>query len=236
VSGGKEATATIPPADLLPVGRRPTIAFRLARALAGPLLRLVFRIRVEGRANLLGDRPHVIIANHLNWLDYWLLLLVLPPLPRVHFLANPSNLLRHPLHWRFVRAMGGYIPVDLSRQADPALFAQVHRCLRLGGAVAFFPEAAYGDREGELGPFKKGFAHFAVGEAVPVLPVALSGTKELWLRKTIRVMVGPAIPPEGHDAGSMLEASRTALAAILPAYQDPPGPKPMRKLLTHLLY
>ena len=39
-------------------------------------------------------------------------------------------------------------------------------------------------------PFKKGFAHFAIKAAVPVIPVALSGTKDLWFRKRIRVIIG----------------------------------------------
>jgi 1-acyl-sn-glycerol-3-phosphate acyltransferase len=226
---------TLPKADVLPVQRQATIAFRVARALAGPLFRAVFDIRVEGRSRT-PPGPYVAIANHLNWIDPWLLLLVFPAEPRLHFLANPANLIGHSVHWAVVKAVGGYIPVDLNRHAGPELFRHVDHCLGVGGVVAIFPEAAYGPREGSLQEtFKSGFAHFAVHNRVPVLPVALSGTKDLWLRKRIRVQVGEPIPP-GTDVDALVERARSELTALLPAYTEPAGRKPLRNFLTRLLY
>ena len=227
--------STLPSADVLPVQRRATAAFRLAKLLAWPLFHLAWSIRFEGRGRLPAG-PYVLIANHLNWIDPWLLLLTFPTEPRLHFLANPANLVTHPVHWAVVKAVGGYIPVDLKHHAGPALFHHVDRCLQAGGVVALFPEAAYGPVEGRLqDTFKSGFAHFAVENRVPVLPVALSGTKDLWLRKRLRVIAGDPIPP-GEDVDALVEKGREALAALLPAYSEPSGPKPLRKLLTNLLY
>jgi 1-acyl-sn-glycerol-3-phosphate acyltransferase len=226
---------TLPKADALPVQRRATFAFRVARAIAWPLFHSVFSIRVEGRSHIPAG-PYVAIANHLNWIDPWTLLLVFPAEPRLHFLANPANLIAHRVHWAVVKAVGGYIPVDLKQHAGPDLFRHVDHCLGAGGVIAIFPEAAYGPTEGSLQPtFKSGFAHFAVKNQVPVLPVALSGTKDLWLRKRIRVLVGEPIPP-GRDVDSLVEQARTDLAALLPAYTEPVGPKPLRTFLTKLLY
>lgn len=225
----------LPRADLLPVQREATPLFRLARLLAGGLLRLLFDFRVEGREHIPAG-AQVVIANHLNWIDPWTLLLVFAPEPRLHFLANPANLITHRLHWIFVRKVGGYIPVDLKAGAGPELFRHVNRCLQAGGLVGIFPEAGYGPAEGELQPtFKSGFAHFAVDNQVPVLPVALGGTKDLWLRKRIRVIIGEPLPP-GDSVDELLARSREALASLLPAYQEPAGPKPFRKFLTNLLY
>lgn len=229
------ADAPIPAADLLPVQRQATLAFRLARAVVGPLLRLVFDFQVEGRANLPRDRPYVLISNHLNWIDPWSLLVLWPSEPRVHFLANPANLVQHRVHWAFVRAVGGYIPVDLEHGSGPALFHHVDRCLAAGGVVAIFPEAAYGPREGELQPFKRGFAHFAEDNRVPVVPVTLSGTKELWLRRRIEVRIGTPIEP-GAGIDEMFSVARERMLAQLPPYIDPGGRKPLRDFLTHLLY
>ena len=227
--------STLPSADALPVRREATPAFRVAKAIARPVFHAVFDIQVEGREHI-PTGPYVLIANHLNWPDYWLLLLCFPTEPRLHFLANPANLVKHPLHWAIVRAVGGYIPVDLRRQAGPALFRQVDRCLEVGGVVAIFPEAAYGPAEGRLQEtFKAGFAHFAVNNRVPVLPVALSGTKDLWLRKRIRLTIGGALPA-GDDPDALLERSRVALTGLLQPYAEPAGPKPLRKFLTNLLY
>jgi 1-acyl-sn-glycerol-3-phosphate acyltransferase len=190
---------------------------------------------VSGRGHI-PDGPYVAIANHLNWIDPFTLLVVFPTQPRMHFLANPANLVQHPVHWWFIRRIGGYIPVDLRHRQGPELFRHVDRCLRLGGVVGIFPEAAYGPREGELQQtFHDGFAHFAVDNQVPVLPVALSGTKDLWLRKRVEVHIGRALEP-GDDVKDLLARGRGALQALLPDYVEPPGPKPMRRLLTRLLY
>ena len=230
-----ELNEKIVAADLLPVQRRATPLFRVARAVIGTLLRLVFQYRVIGRENLPRDRPYVLICNHLNWIDPWSLLVLWPAEPRVHFLANPENLIGHRVHWAFVRAVGGYIPVDLRHGSGPTLFRHVDRCLSAGGVVAIFPEASYGPREGELQPFKRGFAHFAEDNRVPVVPVTLSGTKELWLRRRIEVRVGPPLEP-GAGVDAMFEMARARMEAQLPPYIDPGGTKPFRDFLTHLLY
>ncbi|MDQ2966448.1 MAG: 1-acyl-sn-glycerol-3-phosphate acyltransferase [Chloroflexota bacterium] len=209
--------------------------FRLARAIAGPLLRATFDYHVSGREKIPAG-PYVAIANHLNWVDPWTLLMVFPVEPRMHFLANPENLVRHRVHWAFVKSVGGYIPVDLKHGAGSELFRHVDHCLQVGGVVGIFPEAAYGPREGELQEtFKAGFAHFAVDNQVPVLPVALSGTKDLWLRKRIEVVIGSPLPP-GGDVDALIDRSRVALLALLPKYEEPPGRKPLRRFLTKLLY
>ncbi len=225
----------IPPADLLPVGLRATFAFRLVRALLTPLVLAVFDVRVQ--AGAFGRGPYVLIANHLNWLDPFVLLLAMPTEPRLHFLANPENLVKNRWHWWLIRQIRGYIPVDLKRKGDQALFHHVDRCLELGGAVAIFPEAAYGPAEGKLQEtWKTGFAFFAAKAGAPVLPVALSGTKDLWLRKRIRVVIGEPIAGAGRDPHELAQEARTRLQALIPAYSEQPGPKPMRRLLTRLLY
>jgi 1-acyl-sn-glycerol-3-phosphate acyltransferase len=84
--------------------------------------------------------------------------------------------------------------------------------------------------------FKKGFAHFAIEGQVPVLPVALTGTKDLWLRKQIELRVGPPIESGGMQVDELVELARGRVAQLLPAYAERPGWKPLRRLLTRLLY
>lgn len=229
-------TPGIPAADALPVQRQATLGFRIARLTIGPLYRLLFRLRVDGRPVIPRHGPYVLISNHLNWLDPFTLLLAFPSEPRLHFLADPENLVKNRWHWWIIRQVGGYVPVDMRRHGDRLLFDQVRRALDTGAVVAIFPEAAYGPREGELLEFKKGFAHFAIGARVPVLPVGLSGTKDLWLRKRIEVRVGAPIATQGLGVEELVDLARSRLAALLPAYVEPPGWKPLRRRLTRLLY
>lgn len=228
--------AALPAADLLPVGRRANVPYRLVRLIGIPLLRLCFTFEVEGRENIPrpGGGNYVVIANHLNWLDEFALLYLLPVEPRLHFLADPTLLVTRRFQWWLVRTTGGYVPVVRDRHADRTLFEHVDRCLAVGGAVALFPEANYGPKEGELLPFHKGFAHFAIKAGVPVVPFALSGTKDLWFRKRIKVVVGEPIPTAGQDPAALTELAFARMKAILPAYVEPPGRKLLRNTLTHL--
>jgi hypothetical protein len=67
-----------------------------------------------------------------------------------------------------------------------------------------------------------------------VLPVALSGTKDLWLRKTVRLIVGEPIESDGQTVESLVALAETRMVALLPPYRDPGGVKLLRKRLTHL--
>jgi len=198
-----------------------------------PLLRLCFRFEVTGRDNIPRSGNYVVIANHLNWLDEFALLLLMPVEPRLHFLADPTMLVTRKFQWWLVRSTGGYVPVVRERHGDKALYRHVDRCLEVGGAVAIFPEGNYGPKEGELLPFHKGFAHFAIKAGVPVVPVALSGTKDLWFGKPIKVVIGKPLPTLDGPA-ALTEVAFQAVKDMLPAYVEPPGRKLLRNKLTHL--
>jgi len=227
-------TETLPASDLIPVGPRANFPYRLVRLIGIPLLRLCFRFDVQGRENIPRSGNYIVIANHLNWLDEFTLLYLFPAEPRLHFLADPTILVTRKLQWWLVRTTGGYVPVVRERHGDQVLYKHVDRALALGGAVAIFPEGNYGPKEGELLTFHKGFAHFAIKAGVPVVPVALSGTKDLWFRKRIRVAIGPALPTQGADPAELTRLAFERISAMLPPYAEPPGQKLLRKQLTHL--
>lgn len=228
-------TAPPPPADLLPVGPKATFGFRFVRAWAQPLLHLLFRIDVQGRVKIPQHGNFIIIANHLGWLDPFLILVSFKTEPRVHFLGDTTILRTRKVQWWIVRAVGGYVPVNKQMHGDARLFEHVDRCLQRGGVVALFPEGTTdGTDEGRLLPFKRGFAHWAIDNQVPVVPVALSGTKDVWLRKRVRVIVGEPIQPQGQTVDALVAQAQARVAALLPQYQEPSGPKPLRRWLTHL--
>jgi 1-acyl-sn-glycerol-3-phosphate acyltransferase len=229
-----EAGVEVPPADLLPVGRRATLAYRIVRLVAVPALRLAFRFQIHGREHIPRTGTYVVIANHLGWLDALTLAMVFPIEPRIHFLADPTGMMRRRLEWALVRATGGIIPVSRAHGHAEALFEQVNRCLQLGGALALFPEGDFGPREGEILPFKKGFAHFAVGAGVPVVPVGLSGPKDVWLGKRIGVHIGEPLLAAGKTVDEIHRSGAEAVGALLPPYVEPAGPKLLRRWLTGL--
>ena len=214
--------------------RQATLAYRALRLWAVPLLHALFHIRVDGRELIPTDRPYVLIANHLNWLDSFAILASFPAEPRIHFLGDTTILVTRKVQWALVKSVGGFIPVNRQARPDTVLFHHANQCLRRGGVIAIYPEGNYGAKEGEVMPFKKGFAHFAVDNQVAVLPVALSGMQDLWLRKPVRLIVGTPIESTGHSVDSLVALAETRMRALVPPYHDPGGPRPLRKRLTHL--
>jgi 1-acyl-sn-glycerol-3-phosphate acyltransferase len=204
------------------------------RILALPLLHLLFRISVTGREHIPRQGAYLVIANHLNWLDSFAILATFPIEPRVHFLGDTTTLVSRRFQWLTIRAVGGYIPVNRKLHGDAALFQHVDRCLQQGGAVALYPEGHYGNAEGSLQPFKKGFAHFACENKVPIVPVGLSGTMDLWLRKPVQLAIGPRIDPEGKTVDGLVPLAEEAVRKLLPPYSEPPGKKLLRRRLTRL--
>ena len=225
--------SAIPAADMLPVGRRASLVFRLVRLVASGLFRLMFRFDVVGRERI-PDQAYVLICNHLGWMDAISLLVLFPPEPRIHFLADPTSMMKNRPLWTLVRATGGIVPVDRAQRSNTRLFRHVERCLAEGGVVALFPEGDFGPREGELLPFKKGFAHFAVDGRVSVLPVGMAGMKEIWLGKRLYVRIGEPIPPDDRTVDEVHLLGEQAVSALVPRYEEPPGRKPLRKWLTGL--
>ena len=225
--------SAIPAADMLPVGRHASLVFRAVRVVARFAFHVLFRFDVKGRENC----PHaacVVICNHLGWMDAVSLLLVFPAEPRIHFLADPTSMMRNRPLWVLVRVAGGIVPLDRAQRGNALLFRHVSRCLEQGGVLALFPEGDFGPREGQLLPFKKGFAHFAVASGVPVLPVGLAGMKDLWLGKRLVIRIGAPIPTTGKTVDEVHRSGETAVADLVPAYDEPRGRKPLRRWLTGL--
>jgi len=214
-----------------PIQTRATLPFRVVRGAVRIALRALFRIEVEGLENLPRGNA-VIVANHLGWADAVVLLCRLPARPRLHVIGEILGLSERTRS--FVRSVGGVIPVDRARHGDGALLEHVDICLRQGASLLLFPEGRTGEREGEVLPFHKGFAHFATGAGVPVVPVGISGTLELWLRRRIRVVVGEPIATAGVDVDTLTELARDRVAALLPPVAPQRGPRLMRRRLSTL--
>lgn len=93
--------------------------------------------------------------------------------------------------------------------------------LRLGKIVVIFPEGAR-TRDGNLLPFKKGFAILSKELGVPVVPVAIVGTYEsMSLRdrfpkpKKIKVIFGKPINPEDRTYEEIVEETKRQVEELI---------------------
>lgn len=210
---------------------RSTVRFRAARGLLRLGVAAVLPVEAVG-VEAVPRGPYLLSCNHLSWVDPFLLIAALPGRPSLHFLGRGSAI--HNRFWkRWILFLMGDIVIPVESGEIPHLSEAVGRALRDGQAVGIFPEGHVGPVEGELQPLRRGVAHFAAGAGVPVLPAALSGTRQLWRGKRIRLVVGPAIQPTGAVEADMAAIER-GMRTALPVYSEVPGPRPWPWLTTLL--
>jgi 1-acyl-sn-glycerol-3-phosphate acyltransferase len=113
--------------------------------------------------------------------------------------------------------------------------------LKRGGSLLIFPEGRLGTEEGSLQDLQRGAAHISQISKIPLLPVGLTGTKELWLRRTLTMRIGKAIVPtrfEAPQSHTRVEEMTSTLArdmsALLPGDAERPRFKLLSKWLTKL--
>ena len=140
--------------------------------------RLVFRLaggfRVEGP---LPSGGCVVVANHSSHADAPALVAALPSAARPAVAAAADHWFRSGLRARACRwAVGGF-PVR-RHGGGSADLSSVVPLLQAGRAVVIFPEGTR-SRSGEMADFRSGAFRLAAEAGVPVVPVALIGTREL---------------------------------------------------------
>jgi 1-acyl-sn-glycerol-3-phosphate acyltransferase len=168
-----------------------------------PLLRLGFRIQVEGRDHLPRRGPVILAANHRSFLDSIFLPLAIGA-RRMTFVAKAEYFENPRTAW-FFRAVG-QIPIQRSggSASDSALDAATN-VLATGGAFGIYPEGTR-TRDGVTHRGHTGVARLARTTGVPIVPVGLIGTDEcqptnaklprLFRRVTIRF--GEPIPADRY--------------------------------------
>lgn len=226
-----------PPLDY----RRATLVFRVLQWLVRLLLHGLFVIEVRGLENLPRQGGYILAANHLSWIDPFLLLLGAPASPKIYFIAAREDVERPAWRKWLIERAGGVIPVDRGqRRTMRDTLEAAQAVLKGGGILGIFPEGDVSAIEtGRILPLKAGLGYFAAQTGAPIVPVAFSGTKELWLRKHIRMIVGQPLPGrQGNKAvaQAQTEATTTALLAILPPPTlSAPGRRQfLKKFLTEL--
>ena len=185
-----------------------------ARGWARAILRLAgVRVRVEGVDNLDPDGAMIIVSNHESWFDVWALAGWLPIDAR--FLAK-KELSRIPVFGRAWRVCG-HISID---RGD--LASAIESLTRAGQQIrdenlhmVLFAEGTR-SANGELQPFKKGPFVLAIQGGVPIVPVAIIGTRPLMPKGSFRIGRGEILVRVGEpiDVTGMEHADRDRLTQM----------------------
>lgn len=212
---------------------------RLVQLLLRGVLRLAFRIRIRGMKNVPGG-PLIICPNHLLWIDGIMVILFFPATPRVLALGREDEVLKTGFRRFVIDGTGVLVPLDFD---NPVKAMRTMRgVLQRGGRLLIFPEGAVaGSREGKLLPLQEGAAHLSISAGVPILPVGFTGTRELWLGKTLTMRIGKPIDPAEFAQGdkrtrvrAMTARLEHSLRALLPGNTQTARIKPLRRRLTEL--
>jgi len=172
-------------------------AIRTARVITGTGLSVDGAGKVPAQ-----DRPLILVANHASFLDA---LALIEAVPRpLCFVAKRELGERFYLRWPLLRLGTLFVErFDVQRSAREAV--QLAEAVGAGRSLAFFPEGTFRDAPGLL-PFRMGAFQTAAETGVPILPVALRGTRQilggnsLKLRRgTVRVLVTDPLSAEGPD-------------------------------------
>ncbi|SDM43770.1 lysophospholipid acyltransferase family protein [Streptomyces wuyuanensis] len=152
----------------------------LKYVILGPLLRLLFRPRIEGLEHVPADGAAIVAGNHLSFSDHFLMPAILKR--RITFLAKAEYFTGPGLKGRLTAAFfrsAGQIPVDRSgKEAGQAAIREGLGVLGKGELLGIYPEGTR-SHDGRLYKGKVGVAVMALTARVPVVPCAMVGTFEI---------------------------------------------------------
>lgn len=158
-----------------PVDRWNYAGGRIFRGIALVVDRVTPRWRLERRGPLPDDprRPYVVVANHESFAD----IILLSTLPWEMKWLSKAVLMRIPIFGWTMWAVRD-VPVHRGQSAS-AREAMAECAKRLQGRVSvmIFPEGTR-SRTAEMLPFKDGAFRLAIEQQVPILPIALYGTRQ----------------------------------------------------------
>ena len=133
------------------------------------------KVKIEGMENLKGEGPYIFMSNHQGSYDIFALLGHLPY--QFKWLAK-KELFSIPF-FGWVMAAAGYISIDRegTRKTVEALNVAAQK-IREGMSVVIFPEGSRSP-DGSIQPFKKGGFTLAIKSKVPIVPLSISGSRDI---------------------------------------------------------
>jgi acyl-[acyl-carrier-protein]-phospholipid O-acyltransferase/long-chain-fatty-acid--[acyl-carrier-protein] ligase len=205
---------------------RSQLMYTLVRSILWCIAQLFFRIRVKGKENIPRTGGALLVSNHISYADS-VFAGITTPRPARYLMWKP--IYDVPVGNYFFRLLHA-IPID--ERSPKSTIRALHAAreeLLAGNLVVIFAEGAI-SRDGNLGPFERGFQKILKGTRVPVIPIFIDG---LWghplsckgggvlkswelLRPKVTITVGtpisdPISPEELHNRVASLASEQETL-------------------------
>jgi 1-acyl-sn-glycerol-3-phosphate acyltransferase len=218
--------ATIPLASLVLL----IAAIRSTSPLIDPVIRFWARIllraagidlRSERMETIDRKQRYILVANHYSYFDIPVIIAAVPQ--PIRFMAKIS-LFKIPIFgWALARA--GFIPIDRkNRRTAVKSFDLAAERIRKGNTIVVFPEEGR-SRNREMRPFQRGGFLLALKSELPILPLAIDGTYDVFrvgakriTPATVTIKVGEPIATGGRsvrEKEQLAEQSRKQIETML---------------------
>ena len=202
----------------------------------GKATRSLATAQAKAAMTLAGLRPKVhgldrlpsgaalIVANHCSYLDFLICMSALPTGARF---VIKGELRQNPIVGPILEKMGHVFIDRHSTARSLSDLEEVVELLRRGERVVVFPEGTFNAEVG-MRAFKLGAFKLAARTGVPVVPVAIRGSRKAlrdgtWLPKhrAIEVEVLDAIEPDGESLGAIVDLRDRCAEAIAGKIDEP---------------
>ena len=190
-----------------------------ARALFG--LNPCWKMRVEGRENIVRGQSYVVVNNHQSMFDIPLMYV----LPLTFKWVAKKEVLNWPI-FGLVMRMHGDIAIERGTGAAARkMIAKGCKRLKAGTSVIVFPEGTR-SRDGRVGRFREGAFVLAKAAGAAVLPCAIEGTgsaisgRKVRTPHTFTVRILPPIPAAEVEKLTAKELADRTHDAILKEHKE----------------
>ena len=193
------------------------------------------RLKIEGLEHLRKEGPYIFMVNHQGSYDIFSILGYLPF--QFKWLAKKELFSIPVLGWGMTAV--GYISIDRAgtRETVEAM-NRAARKIREGMSVVIFPEGSRSP-DGFIQPFKKGGFTLAIKSKVPIVPMAIAGSREIIPKGKmkvnpgdIRIRIGQPIETEDcsmKDRTSLMERVSEAITGQFRMIADTPNTEGRRQ-------
>ncbi len=166
--------------------RRGFFAHGCARAWSHLILKTTgVHVDATGLEALTPGKTYIFVSNHQSIYDIPIVFDTLPY--QVRIIAKKSLGAFPFIGWHLQRT--GHLLVDRRNPDRNAIFSQWKALVTKGLSLIVFPEGTR-SIDGRLGPFKAGGFLLAIQAGLPIVPVAISGSRHVMLKNRLMVQPG----------------------------------------------
>ena len=152
------------------------------------------KVRIEGMEHLNRKGPYIFMSNHQGSYDIFTLLGHLPY--QFKWLAK-KELFSIPF-FGWTMAAAGYISIDRGGTRDTVeAMNEAAQKIHDGMSVVIFPEGSRSP-DGSIQPFKKGGFTLAIKSKIPIVPIAISGSRDIMPKDRLTATSGEIRVFVGH--------------------------------------